>query len=117
MIPVANSSAMQMDTKISLCVHCKRVAQLDPDMRTNRERRMFGEETGMPPAKRRPIHPKTSERIRSHSVNLGQSHRLLCSGMMAFQRNSESSSWFSFALTDNIEQTDPGGRAPGITEH
>jgi hypothetical protein len=111
---------MQMDTKISLCVHCKRVAQLDRDMRTIRERRMFGEETGMPPAKRRPIHTKTnktSERIRPHAVKLGQSHRLLCSGMTAFQRNSESNSWFSFARTDNIERTAPGGRAPGITEH
>jgi hypothetical protein len=109
-----------MDTKISLFVFCKRVAQLDRDMRTNRERRMFGEEPGMPPARRRPLHTKTnktSERIRSHSVKLGQSHRLLCSGMTAFQCNSESNSWFSFALTGHIERKDPGGRARGIMEH
>jgi hypothetical protein len=76
---------MQMHTKISLFVFCKRDVQLVRNMRISRQRRMAGKEPGMPVGRTRHstqrqarrATSKTSERIRSQALKRRQSLRLL----------------------------------------
>jgi hypothetical protein len=95
---------MQMDTKISLFVFCKRDVQLVRSMRISRQRRMPGEEPGMPVARTRPLHTKTSKTIGFEPTPSNAASLFDCSRMTTFQPSSSPVSWFSPSLADDFKR-------------